>query len=43
VPLILGSRNEVERIDRYHRDQATAQEPASGDSLFNSHSLFRIP
>jgi fructose-1,6-bisphosphatase len=43
VPLILGSRNEVERIVRYHRDQATAQEPAFDDSLFNSRSLFRIP
>jgi len=43
VPLILGSRNEVERIERYHRDQATAQEPAFDDSLFNSRSLFRIP
>jgi fructose-1,6-bisphosphatase I / sedoheptulose-1,7-bisphosphatase len=43
VPLIFGSRNEVERIERYHREQATAQEPAFGDSLFNSRSLFRSP
>ena len=43
VPLILGSRNEVERIERYHRDQAAAQEPTSGDSLFSSCSLFRSP
>jgi fructose-1,6-bisphosphatase I / sedoheptulose-1,7-bisphosphatase len=42
VPLILGSRNEVERIERYHRDQASAAEPAFDDSLFNIRSLFRI-
>lgn len=43
VPLIFGSRNEVDRIERYHRGQATAQEPAIGDSLFSSRSLFRSP
>ena len=43
VPLILGSRNEVERIERYHRDQASEQGSAFDDSLFNSRSLFRIP
>jgi fructose-1,6-bisphosphatase I/sedoheptulose-1,7-bisphosphatase len=43
VPLILGSRNEVERIERYHRDQASEQGPAFDDSLFNSRSLFRFP
>jgi len=42
VPLILGSRNEVERIERYHRDGAAAEEPAFDDSLFNIRSLFRI-
>jgi hypothetical protein len=43
VPLILGSRNEVERIERYHCDQASEQGSAFDDSLFNSRSLFRIP
>ena len=43
VPLILGSKNEVERIERYHRDQPRGQERAFDDSLFNSRSLFRIP
>lgn len=43
VPLILGSRNEVDRIERYHRDRASGQGPAFDDSLFNSRSLFRIP
>ena len=43
APLILGSRNEVERIERYHRDQASGPEATFDDSLFNSRSLFRIP
>jgi fructose-1,6-bisphosphatase I len=43
APLILGSRNEVERIERYHRDHAEPQRSAFDDSLFNSRSLFRIP
>ena len=43
VPLIFGSRNEVERIMRYHRDQASGQGPAFDDSLFNNRSLFRTP
>ncbi len=42
APLILGSRNEVERIGRYHRDQADRPPPAFDDSLFNTRSLFRI-
>ena len=42
VPLILGSQHEVERIERYHRDQASGQGSAFDDSLFNSRSLFRI-
>jgi fructose-1,6-bisphosphatase I/sedoheptulose-1,7-bisphosphatase/fructose-1,6-bisphosphatase I len=47
APLILGSRNEVERIESYHRDQAGrdqgGRESPFDDSLFNSRSLFRIP
>jgi len=43
VPLIFGSRNEVERIERYHREQASGHQQAFDDSLFNSRSLFRIP
>jgi fructose-1,6-bisphosphatase len=42
APLIFGSRNEVERIERYHRDQAGRPQPAFDDSLFNVRSLFRI-
>jgi len=43
VPLIFGSKNEVERIERYHGDQASGRGSAFDDSLFNSRSLFRIP
>jgi fructose-1,6-bisphosphatase I/sedoheptulose-1,7-bisphosphatase len=42
APLILGSRHEVERIERYHRDQAGRPQAAFDDSLFNIRSLFRI-
>src|ERR1039457_2907359 len=41
APLILGSRNEVERIERYHRDRAPGSAAAFDDSLFNTRSLFR--
>jgi len=41
APLILGSRNEVERIERYHHDHASAEASAFDDSLFNVRSLFR--
>lgn len=42
VPLILGSRNEVERIERYHHERVDALAPTFDDSLFNTRSLFRI-
>jgi len=39
VPVIFGSRAEVELIEQYHREQA---EPCTDDfSLFNTRSLFR--
>jgi fructose-1,6-bisphosphatase I / sedoheptulose-1,7-bisphosphatase len=39
VPVIFGSRAEVELIERYHREHA---EPSTDDfSLFNTRSLFR--
>jgi hypothetical protein len=43
APLILGSRNEVERIERYHRDPAHGAPAAFDNSLFNTRSLFRAP
>jgi len=42
-PLIFGSRSEVDRVARYHREHGTPPEPAYDDSLFNTRSLFRIP
>ncbi|WP_280383149.1 class 1 fructose-bisphosphatase [Nocardia wallacei] len=39
VPLILGSRNEVERIERYHREPDEG--PSFDASLFGTRSLFR--
>ncbi|MET7770647.1 class 1 fructose-bisphosphatase [Nocardia sp. NPDC005366] len=39
VPLIFGSRNEVERIERYHREPDAG--PSFDRSLFGSRSLFR--
>ncbi|MFI7600298.1 class 1 fructose-bisphosphatase [Actinoplanes sp. NPDC049681] len=39
VPLIFGSRQEVARIERYHRDGAEL--PGDDFSLFNTRSLFR--
>jgi hypothetical protein len=43
VPMIFGSRNEVERIERYHREQPGLPGASFDDSLFNTRSLFRIP
>ena len=38
IGLVFGSKNEVERIERYHRDPATRD---SGTPLFAERSLFR--
>jgi fructose-1,6-bisphosphatase I/sedoheptulose-1,7-bisphosphatase len=38
IGLIFGSKNEVERIERYHREPATRD---SGNPLFAERSLFR--
>jgi fructose-1,6-bisphosphatase I / sedoheptulose-1,7-bisphosphatase len=38
VGLVFGSKNEVERIERYHHDPATRE---SGAPLFAERSLFR--
>ena len=43
VPLIFGSKHEVELIASYHADYASGVEPADFDSpLFGTRSLFRI-
>ncbi|WP_029461990.1 class 1 fructose-bisphosphatase [Serpentinimonas barnesii] len=38
IGLVFGSKNEVERIERYHREPALAKE---GEPLFATRSLFR--
>ena len=39
IPVQVGSRNEVERIEQYHRDHADLND--DDFSLFNTPSLFR--
>jgi fructose-1,6-bisphosphatase I/sedoheptulose-1,7-bisphosphatase len=41
VPLIFGSKNEVERIERYHHDYVEGTDEELDSSLFNTRSLFR--
>lgn len=41
VPAILGSREEVERLERYHDENARGIEPSFRTPLFNVRSLFR--
>jgi fructose-1,6-bisphosphatase I / sedoheptulose-1,7-bisphosphatase len=41
VPLILGSRNEVERIERYHAEWTSGIEHPFVSPLFNERSMFR--
>jgi fructose-1,6-bisphosphatase len=41
VPLILGSHNEVERIERYHREHASGADRPYSSPLFNERSMFR--
>ena len=41
VPVILGSRHEVERIERYHREFDDGTDRPFVSPLFNERSLFR--
>jgi fructose-1,6-bisphosphatase I/sedoheptulose-1,7-bisphosphatase len=41
VPVILGSRHEVERIDRYHVEHASGLDRPYSSPLFNERSMFR--
>jgi len=41
VPVIFGSRNEVERIERYHAEYDTGTDRPFVSPLFNERSLFR--
>jgi fructose-1,6-bisphosphatase len=40
IPLILGSKNEVERIERYHREHEQGLDREFTSPLFNVRSLF---
>jgi fructose-1,6-bisphosphatase len=41
VPVILGSKNEVARIERYHREFDNGQDQPYVSPLFNERSLYR--
>ncbi|HVO88119.1 MAG TPA: class 1 fructose-bisphosphatase [Casimicrobiaceae bacterium] len=41
VPLILGSRGEVDRLERYHREADAGVDREFDSPLFNTRSLFR--
>jgi fructose-1,6-bisphosphatase I len=41
VPVILGSKNEVLRIERYHLEHELGQDKPYVSPLFNERSLFR--
>jgi fructose-1,6-bisphosphatase len=41
IPVILGSRDEVDRLDRYHAEYASGKETVFKAPLFNARSLFR--
>lgn len=41
VPVILGSRDEIERIERYHAEHDSGADEAYVSPLFNQRSLYR--
>jgi len=41
VPVILGSRDEVERIERYHREYESGEDQPFRSPLFSTRTLFR--
>jgi len=41
IPVVLGSSNEVERIERYHREYDTGADQPFVSPLFNERSLYR--
>jgi fructose-1,6-bisphosphatase len=42
IPVILGSRNEVHRIERYHAEFDAGTDRPYASPLFNERSLFRL-
>jgi fructose-1,6-bisphosphatase I/sedoheptulose-1,7-bisphosphatase/fructose-1,6-bisphosphatase I len=43
VPVILGSKHEVERVERYHREYDEGSDQPFVSPLFSDRSLFREP
>lgn len=43
IPVILGSRNEVRRLEQYHADHASGRDIPFESPLFNTRSLFMHP
>jgi fructose-1,6-bisphosphatase I len=41
VPVVLGSRKEVERIERYHAEHDNGTDQPYVSPLFNERSLYR--
>lgn len=41
IPVVLGTREEVERIERYHREHEDGTDRPFVSPLFNERSLFR--
>jgi len=41
VPVILGSKNEVERLARYHAEYDRGEDQPFSSPLFNTRSLYR--
>ncbi len=41
VPIIMGSSDEVERLERYHAEHASGEDTVFRTPLFNARSLFR--
>ena len=40
IGLVFGSKNEVDRIERYHNEPQPVE---MHNPLFNEHGLFRVP
>ena len=41
VPVVVGSRNEVERIEKYHREYDSGEDKQYSSPLFSDRSLYR--
>ncbi|HQC79232.1 MAG TPA: class 1 fructose-bisphosphatase, partial [Accumulibacter sp.] len=41
VPVILGSRDEVERLERYHHEHVNGDDQPFRSPLFSTRTLFR--